>query len=426
MMKLDFQDAYFSVPIHNSHKKYLRCVFQGITYEFQCLPFGLSSAPRTFTKLLKPVIVLLRTQGIRIVIYLDDMLILDQSPERLSSIFRSVVNLLQRLGFLIKQEKCSQAPSQCLEFLGSLINSSEMTQAVPNDKLQKLQIECKNAIQNRWLTLQETLGFIRQNEPLLPSGSSPGTFALSCSTEATYQQHSPEQTSLEQDKGLSDRRITNRPPMVDLNKCLISLPAFDLVIYTDASNQGWGAQCNGIMTGGRWNIQESRQHINILEMKAASPSGHPVFSDDTGKNATTYWSANGQLYSSCICQQERGNQVLDFSSLGSRNSERLSTERNMDNSTTPSGSTECRCGLGFSSLQRTHRVYSGQGDLHTYSHKVLHSTSRLVCISTQSSTTPLCFPTPIPGCNGGRCNDIAMEQMDIVHSCANYNASPAF
>ena len=155
MMKLYLQDAYFSVPIHNSHKKDLRFVFQGITYEFQCLPFGLSSAPRTFTKLLKPVIVLLRTQGIRIVIYLDDMLILDQSPERLSSIFRSVVNLLQRLGFLIKQEKCSQAPSQCLEFLGSLINSREMAQAVPNDKLQKLQIECKNAIQNLWLTLKE-------------------------------------------------------------------------------------------------------------------------------------------------------------------------------------------------------------------------------------------------------------------------------
>jgi hypothetical protein len=99
--------------------------------------------------------VLLRIQGIRIVIYLDDKLILDQSPERLSSIFRSVVNLLQRLGFLIKQEKCYQAPSQCLKFLGSLINSREMTQAVPNDKLQKLQIEYKNANQNRWLTPKE-------------------------------------------------------------------------------------------------------------------------------------------------------------------------------------------------------------------------------------------------------------------------------
>jgi hypothetical protein len=53
---------------------------------------------------------------------------------------------------------------------------------------------------------------------------------------------------------------------------------------------------------------------------------------------------------------------------GTRSStlERLSTERNMDNSTTPFGSTEGRCGLGFSSLQRTHGVDSGQGDLHTH------------------------------------------------------------
>ena len=205
------------------------------------------------------------------------------------------------------------------------------------------------------------------------------------------------------------------------NKCLISLPAFDLIIYSDASNQGWGAQCNRIMTGGRWNIQESRQHINILEMKAALLA---ILSDNTGNNAATYWSADGQLYCSCLCQQERGNQVFNFSSLGSRDLECLSTERNMDNSTTPSGSTECRCGLGFSSFQQTHRVDSGQGDLCTYSHQLLHSTSRLVRISVQSSTTPLCFPVPRPGCNGGRCNDIEMEQMDIVHSCANYNASP--
>ncbi|PFX25105.1 Gag-Pro-Pol polyprotein [Stylophora pistillata] len=159
MIKLDVQDAYLSVPIRDSHKKYLQFVFQGITYEFQCLPFGLSVPPglsrNCYNTVIIPVIILLWRQGIRIVIYQDDMLILDQSPERLSSIFQSVVALLQRLGFLIKQEKCSQAPSQCLEFLGSLINYKEMTQAIPNEKLQNLQLECKNVLNNRWLTLKE-------------------------------------------------------------------------------------------------------------------------------------------------------------------------------------------------------------------------------------------------------------------------------
>ena len=37
-----------------------------------CLPFGLSSAPRVFTKVMKPVIGMVRSQGIRSVIYLDD------------------------------------------------------------------------------------------------------------------------------------------------------------------------------------------------------------------------------------------------------------------------------------------------------------------------------------------------------------------
>jgi len=45
MMKLDLKDAYYALPIHPSHRKYLRFIYQDRTYEFQCLPFGLSSAP---------------------------------------------------------------------------------------------------------------------------------------------------------------------------------------------------------------------------------------------------------------------------------------------------------------------------------------------------------------------------------------------
>jgi hypothetical protein len=59
-MKLDLKDAYYTVPMAQAHMKYLRFQLQGNTYEFQCLPFGLSSAPRAFTKLIKPIVALLR------------------------------------------------------------------------------------------------------------------------------------------------------------------------------------------------------------------------------------------------------------------------------------------------------------------------------------------------------------------------------
>ena len=41
MCKLDLKDAYFSVPIHKSSRKYLRFLWEGNLYEFLCLCFGL-------------------------------------------------------------------------------------------------------------------------------------------------------------------------------------------------------------------------------------------------------------------------------------------------------------------------------------------------------------------------------------------------
>jgi hypothetical protein len=59
---------YLTIPIHPSHREYLRFRFQGKHYQFNCLPFGLSSAPWVFTKTLKPVIALLREMGVRIIV----------------------------------------------------------------------------------------------------------------------------------------------------------------------------------------------------------------------------------------------------------------------------------------------------------------------------------------------------------------------
>ena len=75
--KIDLKDAYFVVPVWKDHRKYLRFVWKGSLLEFACLPFGQSAAPRLFTKVLKPVVALLRRAGIRLIIYLDDLLFMN-------------------------------------------------------------------------------------------------------------------------------------------------------------------------------------------------------------------------------------------------------------------------------------------------------------------------------------------------------------
>ena len=52
MAKLDLKDAYLQVPIHQSHQHLLTFLWEEKYYRFTCLPFGLSSAPRVFTKLI--------------------------------------------------------------------------------------------------------------------------------------------------------------------------------------------------------------------------------------------------------------------------------------------------------------------------------------------------------------------------------------
>ena len=51
-------------------------------YQYTCLPFGLSCAPWVFTKTLKPVLTLLRELGVRLVAYIDDVLVLAEMVER--------------------------------------------------------------------------------------------------------------------------------------------------------------------------------------------------------------------------------------------------------------------------------------------------------------------------------------------------------
>ena len=41
-----------------------------------------------------------------------------------------------------------------------------------------------------------------------------------------------------------------------------------LQIFTDASNEGWGAHLGDSTTRGVWSKPESRLHINFLELKA--------------------------------------------------------------------------------------------------------------------------------------------------------------
>ena len=68
---VDIRDAYLHVPMHKAVRKYLRFVVNKQVYHFTCLPFGLATSPREFTKLLRLVLAQFRQRGVKLHVYLD-------------------------------------------------------------------------------------------------------------------------------------------------------------------------------------------------------------------------------------------------------------------------------------------------------------------------------------------------------------------
>ena len=76
MASIDWKDAYYSVPVLPEYQKYLRFQWKGQLFQYTCLPNGLSSAPRIFTKITKPIFSVLRRKGHLNSSYTDDSLVI--------------------------------------------------------------------------------------------------------------------------------------------------------------------------------------------------------------------------------------------------------------------------------------------------------------------------------------------------------------
>ena len=273
MTKVDLKDAYFMVPIALHHRRLLRFKWQGQTFQFNCLPFGLSSAPWVFTKTTRPVIATLRTLGLRIIIYIDDILIMAETPTLAREHTAGLIFLLENLGFIINFPKLVLTPTQDLEFLGFTIDSSKLEIRLPGEKIKKVKQEAKkllNLTEPQALVLSRLLGklnhtsqaipptplFYRNLQQCLLQALRSGGEEYSATVNLTQDARGELEWWLNHLNRWNGRFLLSREP--------------DLTIETDASTTGWGALCQDVRTGGPWSKTERRMHINCLELLAAT------------------------------------------------------------------------------------------------------------------------------------------------------------
>jgi hypothetical protein len=135
---LDLKDAYLTLGLHPAHRKY--CRFRdpstGQSLQWRTVSFGIAEAPRICTKLLRPLIALLKQVGIRCMIYIDDILLLHQDRLQLARIMVVTLKLLQlQAGLNVKTTKYNFHPSQRFQCLGYV--SLDMKVRVPLKRLKE-------------------------------------------------------------------------------------------------------------------------------------------------------------------------------------------------------------------------------------------------------------------------------------------------
>ena len=271
MSKIDLKDAYYSVQINKKHQRFLKFYFDGILYKFICLPNGLCSGPRKFTKLLKPALAYLRTTELMLIsAYIDDIITANKSFDICFRNVMKIINLFGHLGFIIHPEKSVFVPSQIIEYLGMVINSKNMTISLTLKKKEKIFDLCKKLLSEERCLIRDiakllgymSFGFIavkfgkmhyRNLEHVKVHALSISKGNFDAFTELT-------------DKSRNDIRWWRDNIQNSYDDIYKGSPRE--VLTTDACPTGWGAVTKYAKTNGLFSAEEQSTHINILELKA--------------------------------------------------------------------------------------------------------------------------------------------------------------
>ena len=270
MARIDLKDAYHLIPMHEDSRKYLRFYFQDQLYEFVALPFGLSTAPYIFTKIVKPVLHFLRAKGLSSVVYLDDFLCISDSFEKSLYNLQTTKTLLESLGFIINELKSDTVPKMCCQFLGFIFNSKHMTIALPESKQFKilnLIISLKDRKTCKIRFFAHFIGNLIASCPTLKYSwlytkrfEREKTMALIVN-DGDYESIMYLSEELQVDFTWWESHILK-------SSNSIKPPVYVKEIFTDASLTGWGAYCDGEHVHGLWSLEERARHINYLELLA--------------------------------------------------------------------------------------------------------------------------------------------------------------
>ena len=202
--------------------------------------------------------------GIRVVIYIDDMLLLHHQSKVLQKIFAQVVDLLEKLGFLVKTEKCSPIPCQRLIFLGAALDSKTMTLSLPQPKLTSIVDTCHDLLAQGSGSVRTLSTLIGQMSHALQTGILVAPLHYRglqrlCLKAVSQHGHARKVIVPLTSQAQKDLEWWVSESNCRLNGFALQLPPIDLTVWSETSKTGWVKPTRGFTPGaiGVWKRHSS-------------------------------------------------------------------------------------------------------------------------------------------------------------------------
>ena len=286
---IDLKEAYLQVPVHPTSRRFLRFMFRDTVYQFKALCCGLSTAPQVFTRVMAPVSAILHSMGIRMRLYLDDWLVQSTSRESLLRDLQTVLQLCHELGIVVNPQKSNLVPSQVVQYLGVVIDSTSFRASPSVERISRLQStaaefqSCASPPASLWLSL---VGVLSSLAHLVPGGRLRMRSLQLCLHLSWDRQdlEAPVYASME---CLRDLQWWLLLPCLSLGVSLCQVSP-DLHFWSDASDVGWGAHLDRQIASGLWDTHQAALSINARELLAVQLGLHQFRSSLQGRTVAVF------------------------------------------------------------------------------------------------------------------------------------------
>ena len=275
-VSIDLKDAYFHVPIHVRSRRLLRFAVatnDGLrVFQFRALPFGLTSAPRVFTKVILPVGHHAHLHAVCLLQYLDDWLLRSPNKLLLAQQTSWLLDIIRRVGFVLNVPKSQLVPTQRLIHIGVEYHLDLGLMFPPMNRVQKFEDRIATLLSVSVTTayfLLSLLGLLSSATDAIPLGR----LHLRPLQLYLLTHWSPVSRNLKALIPVKHDLLDHHLRWWLDRKCtragmLLDIPEAQARLFTDASESGWGAHLDDHQTSGSWSTREATLHINHLEMLA--------------------------------------------------------------------------------------------------------------------------------------------------------------